>query len=55
MAGLKVSNPWFQPTRRAIWAGTMWSKRSRQSVYGVEKTTVTVLPSWLGVTDDTSS
>ncbi len=54
MAGLKVSNPWFQPTALAMWAGTMWSNRTRQSVKGVEKVTVTVLPPWLGTTDWTS-
>ena len=31
-----------------MWAGTMWSNMSRQSVYGVANTTVTVLPPWLG-------
>ncbi len=49
-----MSNPWFHPTRRAMWAGTMWSNMTRQSVYGVENTTVTVLPPWLGVTEATS-
>ena len=54
MAGLKSSNPWFQPTSLAMWAGTMWSNMSRQSVYGVENVTVTVLPPSLGTTDATS-
>src|ERR1700676_1871030 len=54
IAGLKLSNPWFQPTCLAMWAGTMWSNMSRQSVYGVENFTVTVLPPPLGVTDATS-
>ncbi len=39
-----MSNPLLHPTRRAMWAGTMWSNMTRQSVYGVVNTTVTVRP-----------
>ena len=46
-----MSNPWFQPTFSATWAGTMPLNSSRQSVNGVENVTVTVLPSWLPVTE----
>ena len=33
-AGSKVANPVFQPTLRAMWAGTMWSNMIRQSAKG---------------------
>jgi len=49
-----VANPVFQPTLRAMWAGTMWSNMIRQSANGVAKTTVTVRPPWLPVTEATS-
>ena len=49
-----MANPVFQPTRRAMWAGTMWLNRMRQSAKGLAKTTVTVRPPWLPVTEATS-
>jgi hypothetical protein len=38
----------------AMWAGTMWSNMTRQSVKGVLNTTVTVFPPLLPVTEATS-
>lgn len=53
-AGSNVTKPVFHPTLRAMWAGTMWSKRIRQSAKGVANTTLTVRPPWDPVTDATS-
>ena len=53
-AGSKVWNPVFHPTFLAMWAGTMWSNMTRQSVKGVVNTTVTVRPPFDPVTEATS-
>jgi len=50
-AELKSWNPELNPTFEAMCAGIIGLNRACQSLYGLEKTTVTVLPPLEPVTD----